>query len=204
MCRGLSAAAEREAALEVVLGMPQRERELFALEDEAGVVRQLADEVVRAEKPVWLTVTTQRPDEAAAVLEQAGLDLFAERKLLMSISLRDHPTPATSPEYRLELGGEGALEYARVLDSRGDLAARGMMAVVGGDAVMHDIHTDPAHRRRGLGSVVMGMLSRRALQRGAGTGLLMATTDGAYLYGKLGWSTEATMLTATTPARVAA
>ncbi len=186
------------------MGLPQRERELFALEDDAGVVRQLADEVVRAEKPVWLTVTTHQPDEAAAVLEQAGLDLFAERKLLMSISLADHPSAAASPEYRLELSGKGALEYARVLDSRGEVAARGMMAIVGDDAVMHDIHTDPGHRRRGLGSVVMGMLSRRALQRGARTGLLMATTDGAYLYGKLGWSTEATMLTATTPVRIAA
>jgi GNAT superfamily N-acetyltransferase len=188
----------------VVLGLPQRERELFALEDDTAVVRRLADEVAGAREQVWLTVTTHQPDEAAAVLEHAGLDLFAERMLLMSISLQDHPTPVASPEYRLELSGDGALEYARVLDARGDLAARGMMAVAGDDAVMHDIHTDPAHRRRGLGSVVMGMLSRQALQRGARTGLLMATTDGAYLYGKLGWSTVATMLTATTPARIAA
>lgn len=42
----------------------------------------------------------------------------------------------------------------------------------------------------------MSMLSRRATDRGAATGLLMATTDGGYLYTNLGWSTEATMITA--------
>jgi GNAT superfamily N-acetyltransferase len=73
--------------------------------------------------------------------------------------------------------------------------ARGLAAIVGSDAVMHDIQTDPAHRRRGLGSVVMGALSRRALERGARTGLLMATTDGFQLYRKLGWLPEATMVT---------
>jgi ribosomal protein S18 acetylase RimI-like enzyme len=78
----------------------------------------------------------------------------------------------------------------------GQEAARGMMAVVGTDAVMHDIHTDPAYRRQGLGSVVMGALAHRAIERGATTGLLMATTEGAALYRNLGWVPQATMLTA--------
>jgi GNAT superfamily N-acetyltransferase len=71
-----------------------------------------------------------------------------------------------------------------------------MAAIVGADAIMHDIRTDPAHRRRGLGSVVMASLSSRARRRGAATGLLMATPEGGYLYTKSSWLTEATMLTA--------
>ncbi|HET6987799.1 MAG TPA: GNAT family N-acetyltransferase, partial [Kribbella sp.] len=89
---------------------------------------------------------------------------------------------------------DGPLEYVR-MTTDGAVAARGMMAVVGDDAVMHDIQTDPAHRRRGLGSVVMGALSQRAVERGARTGLLMATTDGFHLYRKLGWLPEATIVT---------
>lgn len=81
------------------------------------------------------------------------------------------------------------------------VAARGMAAVVGSDAVMHDIQTDPAHRRRGLGSVVMGALGRRASERGARTGLLMATTDGFHLYRQLGWLPEATMVTGSRTSR---
>jgi GNAT superfamily N-acetyltransferase len=97
---------------------------------------------------------------------------------------------------------EGPLEYVRILASDGMIAARGMAAIVGNDAVMHDIQTDPAHRRRGLASVVMGILSQRAIERGACSGLLMATVEGVHLYRTLGWLPEATMVTATggTPA----
>lgn len=192
-CRGLTAPAERGVALEVVLGLPGREREVFALDDDAAVVRKLAREVTKA---AWLTVTTHQPGEVAELLEDAGLDVFAEQKLLMSIALRDHPDAVAGPEYGVEVRSAGPLEYVRVVDREDKLAARGMMAIVGSDAVMHDIHTEPDHRRRGLGSVVMAALSKRAIQRQARTGLLMATTEGAHLYRKLGWSSEATMLTA--------
>ncbi|QNE23121.1 GNAT family N-acetyltransferase [Kribbella qitaiheensis] len=89
----------------------------------------------------------------------------------------------------------GVVELVRVVDEAGGVAARGMVGVVGMDAVMHDIHTEPAHRRRGLGSVVMAALSRRAVERGATTGLLMATYDGVQLYRRLEWLPRATMLT---------
>ena len=198
LCRGLPVATTRTAsdALEVVLGLPGREWELFLVDGGDEVVRVLAEEVLGS--PGWLTVTTQRADEVAALLEHAGLEVFAERKLLMSIDLRNQATPAAPPaEYRHEMSGDGAVRSAQLLDAQGNVAARGMVAVVGTDAVMHDIHTDPGHRRRGLGSLVMGMLGRHAIQRGATTGLLMATVDGAHLYRRLGWSPEATMVTAT-------
>ncbi len=61
------------------------------------------------------------------------------------------------------------------------------MAVVGEDAVAHRIETAEAHRRRGLGSVVMGTLIREAVKDGATTGLLFSSTEGVHLYGRLGW-----------------
>ncbi len=196
LCRGLAAAEERDGVLDVKLGLPGRDHELFTLTDRIELVSALAVEVARATEPTWLTVTTHRQDATAAVLESAGLRLFAEPSLLMSIDLAKHPAAATA-EYRLEGWSDGPLEYVRLIDAQGNVAARGMAAVVGRDAVMHDIHTDSGHRRRGLGSVVMAELSRRAAGRGAAVGLLMATTDGGHLYTKLGWSTEAPMLTAT-------
>ena len=144
---------------------------------------------------VWLTVTTQDGDGVARRLAASGLEPFAEQKMLMSIELRDHPLPATS-SYELEIRSEGPLELVRILAVDGTIAARGMASIVDNDAVMHDIQTDPAHRRRGLGSVVMGVLSRRAIERGAESGLLMATVEGVHLYRKLGWLPEATMVTA--------
>jgi GNAT superfamily N-acetyltransferase len=179
--------------LEVRLGLPGREWEVFLLGDDPAVIEWFAG---RAGVATWVTVTTHRENEVAAQLTRLGLGLFPEWKLLMSIGLRDHPDAAAASEYRVERTTSGALDYVRILAAEGTVAARGMAAVVGADAVMHDIHTEPAHRRRGLGSVVMAELARRAVARGATTGLLMATADGAQLYRRLGWSSEAAMLTA--------
>jgi GNAT superfamily N-acetyltransferase len=180
---------EYDGALAAVLGLPGRERELFALNDEPATVDRLAAAITG---DVWLTVTTQDGDDVARRLEAAGVQPFDERKTLMSIDLRADGQPAAT---QIELQTDGPLEYVRVLAADGSVAAHGMAAIVGRDAVMHDIQTDPAHRRRGLGSVVMGELGRRAVERGAHTGLLMATTDGFHLYRKLGWLPEATMVT---------
>jgi ribosomal protein S18 acetylase RimI-like enzyme len=192
LCRGLPPALVRRTALDVTLGLPHRDRELFALPGMTPA--PLIDEVLHAPHPTWLTITTLQADEAATELQSAGLQLFDERKLLMTIDLREHPVSTT--QYEVRSTTDGLLERVRMATADGQEAARGMMAVVGTDAVMHDIHTDPAYRRQGLGSVVMGALAHRAIERGATTGLLMATTEGAALYRNLGWVPQATMLTA--------
>jgi GNAT superfamily N-acetyltransferase len=196
LCRGLAAPLDQPAALEVRLGLPGRDREIFALTDDADTVDELAIRTAKSTKPTWLTVTTSQPAAKAAVLEQAGLRLLDEPCLLMTIDLAKHPEARAPQAYGLRTTSDGPLEYAEVIDAQGNVAARGMAAIVNEDAVLHDIHTDLQHRRKGLGSVVMAMLSRQAISRGAATGLLMATTDGGYLYTRLGWLTEATMITA--------
>jgi GNAT superfamily N-acetyltransferase len=193
LCRGLPPAIDRRTALDVTLGLPDRDRELFALPGTTPAA-PLIDEVLHATRPTWLTVTTHEPDQAAAELRSTGLHLFPEQKLLMTIDLRVHPTSTT--QYDVQTATEGSLERVRLAAAGDDEAARGMMAVAGDDAVMHDIHTNPAYRRQGLGSVVMSVLAERALERGATTGLLMATVEGAALYRRLGWVPQATMLTA--------
>ena len=191
LCRGLEPVIEYDDAYAAVLRLPGRERELFARSDDPETVDRLVRELTA---DTWLTVTTQDGNGIARRLAAAGARPFEEQKTLMSIDLREHPL-ATA-----EFESVGSLEYARVLID-GTVAAHGMVAIVGDDAVMHDIQTEPAYRRRGLGSIVMGALSRRALERGASTGLLMATTDGFHLYRKLGWLPEATMVTASGDAR---
>jgi predicted GNAT family acetyltransferase len=62
--------------------------------------------------------------------------------------------------------------------------------VRGRAAVIDVVETDPAHRRRGLGSVVMAELSRAAADRGAVRAVLVATEAGRALYEKLGWRVE--------------
>ena len=94
----------------------------------------------------------------------------------------------------VELTADGDRAFARFLD--GDVvAAEGQVGVVGRDAVFDRIGADAAYRRRGLGTVVMGALTRWAMAQGCRRGILAASRDGQELYGRLGWSAAGAMLT---------
>ncbi|MFF7633735.1 GNAT family N-acetyltransferase [Kitasatospora sp. NPDC008050] len=75
----------------------------------------------------------------------------------------------------------------------GHFAARGQLAVAGGVGVPDQIETAPAHRRRGLGGVVMRTLQNAAHQAGAETGVLVASSAGRALYTTLGWTARSPM-----------
>lgn len=196
-CRNLPAATEIPGGLRVVLGLPGRHAEIFALDDRAVPV--LAERVAGALEPTWLTVPTTRPEEVHTALENADLEPLPDDERLMTIELGRHPAhPVPNPYWAktAEFRGVHRIEFT---GHDGAVAASGLVAVTGPDAVMHDVRTDPAHRRRGLASAVMSALAVTAAQRGARTGLLVATTEGEHLYTRLGWTPAATMLSATAP-----
>ncbi len=90
--------------------------------------------------------------------------------------------------YRLLLSVDGPVATARILADDGAPAAGGHAAEHGGAFVFDRIATAPAHRRRGLASVVMAALwsTRRCA---AAHGVLVATPQGRALYEALGWTT---------------
>lgn len=108
---------------------------------------------------------------------------------LMQTRLTDL-APAIPAGYRPQFEhSNGAVTTLTLHDAASEaLAARGKLALWGGHAVIDQVVTEEAHRRRGLGSVVMGLLCRQARQQGAHTGVLVATNDGRALYGQLGWT----------------
>ena len=79
------------------------------------------------------------------------------------------------------------------LDDGERLAAEGTVGVLGVDAMFDAVETSPGHRRRGLGRHVMSALTTWAVDRGATTGLLAASADGAGLYEALGWEARLEM-----------
>jgi GNAT superfamily N-acetyltransferase len=106
---------------------------------------------------------------------------------LMSTELDTLP-PITPPDrYTVELHSAGDVHDVVVRTDGGEYAAKGRVAVRGPAAVIDMVETDPAHRRRGLGSLVMSELSRVASDRRA---VLVATEAGRALYEKLGWTVE--------------
>jgi GNAT superfamily N-acetyltransferase len=78
----------------------------------------------------------------------------------------------------------------------GAVVSSGRMAVIGEDAVADRIETDPAHRRRGLGSAVMAAMVQAAASKGGRRGILIASTDGLRLYRGLGWKVVADIVSA--------
>ncbi|MER5479329.1 GNAT family N-acetyltransferase [Streptomyces sp. NPDC002734] len=116
---------------------------------------------------------------------------FGDDGFLMSAPL--HATSPHEPDgYQVRTWARAGVTRILVLTRDGDLAARGQVAVPGPgrSAVIDQVETFPAHRRRGLGSLVMRLLGNAAVTAGASTAVLAATTEGRALYEALGWRTR--------------
>jgi len=98
--------------------------------------------------------------------------------------------------YRVRREQESGGSSVQIFAADGELAASGRVFFVASDAIYDRIETHPAHRRRGLGQVVMRELGCLALDHGACRGLLVATPDGRALYNRLGWRLHALYTTA--------
>jgi GNAT superfamily N-acetyltransferase len=119
---------------------------------------------------------------------------------LMAVDLVAVPPPAAPPAgYVQQFRAEGAVLVVEIHDANGELAASGRAALTRRFAVFDKIITDPAHQRRGLGRVVMGVLGEQARALGADQGVLVATPEGRALYEVLGWRFEGRMETVVIP-----
>ncbi|MFJ7775979.1 GNAT family N-acetyltransferase [Streptomyces yangpuensis] len=105
---------------------------------------------------------------------------------LMAVDLR--PAAVRAPDgYSAVTETADGVVCVRVLAADGRIAAQGQAGLTGGACVFDQIVTDGAHRRRGLGTVVVGALTNAAVENGAATGTLGATVQGRALYETLGW-----------------
>ncbi|MDQ0791764.1 GNAT family N-acetyltransferase [Streptomyces sp. B1I3] len=204
VARGLPEAEPLEPAgdgLRSTCDQPGREVEVFALraDDEPESVARLAATVAAARRTTWLTVPTLRPTTVEAVVGAAGLDLLHRSEWFMTTDLTEHPQHEPAAPYQCEVRTEGPVTIVSLHAPSGEVAARGSIAVVGGDAIADRIETDPAHRRRGLGRAVMSALAEAAVSQGARTGLLIASEEGQRLYSSLGWQHRADVLIARRP-----
>lgn len=185
----------RDGYLVVHVNRPRRRYEWIATDDaETGVMARI---VAATGEPNWLSVPTHEPEKVIAEIEAAGLVVARPDETFMRRALHDHPRFDAPDGYSVEVT-DGPVIEATVLAHDGERAASGLMAVVGEDAVAHRIETAEDHRRRGLGSVVMGALAREAVAAGARTGLLFSSTDGVHLYRRLGWERISDLVVART------
>ena len=198
VARGLNGVEDLGDGLRLRCLQPGRDVEYVALVDTA--VPGLAARVLGEREVTWLTVPTTSPAQVAEALAAAGLVLLKRAEQLMTIALADHPSSKPADPYTLEVVRVGAAITATVRESAtGEAAARGTIGLSGTDGIADRIETLPAHRRRGLASVVMGALAEAARAEGATHGILIASEDGQHLYRRLGWHPVADVLIAAAP-----
>ena len=104
---------------------------------------------------------------------------------LMTVELREEKAePPTGHTLRFI---DGDVTTAVVETADGTRAAHARLALAGEFAIIDRVATEPEHRRRGLGRLVVGALTSRAREAGAGTGVLVASDVGRDLYTAMGW-----------------
>ncbi|MFF3320687.1 GNAT family N-acetyltransferase [Streptomyces sp. NPDC002889] len=162
-------------------------RHVLTADDEA-TVRKVAAEV--AAPSVWLKVFA----DPGAVRSWVGPTWAVDEPgWLMSARLRRTPT-AVPDGYTLTTWTRGGVTRALVVAADGSFAARGQIAPTGPTAVVDQVETSAAHRRKGLGSLVMRTLHNTAVDQGATIGVLGGTPDGRALYESLGWQVQAPLV----------
>lgn len=183
--RRLPPAAHVEGGLAISIGEMDRDVEYLALSIDASQHARLAD-LVAASVDAWLTVPTTDREATEKLLRSRGLEVIAP-EWLMRIDLTRHRTATAPAGYSIDVRFEGDVIIGEAATSVGVRAAEARMALAGQDAVADEVATDVGHRRRGLATSLMSALTERATQRGARTGLLIASGEGLRLFEKLDW-----------------
>jgi ribosomal protein S18 acetylase RimI-like enzyme len=149
---------------------------------DTNLIEALAQQAT--EPGTWIKVTGSATDlrsalPAAWTMDSAGYLMSAP----LTVCADARPTP-----YEIQITTKGEVVVATVVDMAGATAASGRLAPAGNCAVIDQVETAPAHRRRGLGTTIMRALSNHAARAGLDTGILVATADGRGLYHALGWT----------------
>lgn len=169
--------------------------EYFALEPSPDEFAALASSARHSPARLFTIVTT-RANEIYGAATVYGLQVRSTDEVLMVADMSGQDVEApTLPwdDFAAETSHADNVGSVTV-SSEGNPIARGRVAVVNGFAVYDRIVTEPAFRRRGLGSYVMRALTSVALEDDADAGLLIASADGQELYRYLGWESLASVV----------
>lgn len=183
--RGAAQPVAVPGGFRIEVGLPDHVRRFVLPVIDREVIRDLVNQI---DIPgTWLKVFA--PKEEVLPLLTPDWEI-GEPGFLMTTRLRH--THVNLPDgYSVRTSTLAGVIIAQVLTADGQVAARGQMGVAGPDAIADQIVTEADHRRRGLGSVVMGTLGNEAMAQGAGRGILGASPEGRALYESIGWTMRA-------------
>lgn len=183
--RGTAAPVVTQWGLRIEVGAANQLRRHVLLDPSEPGVREL---VAGIDEPLTWIKSHVEPSELAPWLPAGWTEDIPG--WLMAIDVA--PAAVALPDgYTLSSESKEGVTYIRIHTFDGELAARGQYGYVGDHGTVDQIETEPAHRRRGLGSVVMNALANAADELGASTSVLGATVEGRALYEAMGWKVHA-------------
>ncbi|MGW3108982.1 GNAT family N-acetyltransferase [Streptomyces sp. NPDC001100] len=190
LSRGAAEPAPSAWGFTIDVGLPQHVMRHVLTDADEPTVRKITE---AAAPNVWLKAFV--PPETLTPWLASGWSVSGGPSFLMSAPLR--ASHAEVPDgYRLRTWSRAGVTRALVRAADGAFAARAQVAVTGSTAVVDQVETDPAHRRRGLGRLVMAALADVAAGQGPAVGVLGATADGRALYERIGWRVLAPLTSA--------
>jgi len=193
LARGLPLPRACGGGLVVEVGWPtQVRRHVFV---DAGPALQACAAGIHAPF-VFLKATVAPPQLRRALPAQWQLE--APRYLMVGPAAHTLAVPLPAG-YALQACPKHGASVLCLFDAMGQTAARGRVLLHRGTAIFDRIETEPAHRRRGLATHLMGALEAVAAQAGVSDRLLVATEAGRALYLRLGWQEVAPYATAVLP-----
>lgn len=176
--------------LRVDVGLPGHVARHIVPVPTPAIIRRLTSAIT--EPGTWLKLCA--PAELIAPWLPPGWAIDPPEYLMTATLTREEA--AAPPGYNLAVTTRSGVTVARLLTDAGEIAARGQLATAGRAAVVDHVETAEAHRRRGLGGIVIKTLAATAVARGATTGVLVATPEGRKLYESLGWRLRSPMTAA--------
>lgn len=179
----------------VDVGLPQQNARYVLPEFRPEVVTDLAS---RIHTPWTFIKVCAEPRTVAEVLPPTWT--VQAPVFMMTAALADNEgsrgEQVPPKGYAVRVFDEGPIIRAQLKDAAGDLAASGQCALFGESCIFDQILTHESHRRRGLGSAIMTLLSGEAVTRGKRQGVLVATADGLALYSAMGWTVHSPVTSA--------
>jgi GNAT superfamily N-acetyltransferase len=180
---------------QVDVGLPQEKARYVLPEFRPEVVTDLASSI---QTPWTFIKVCAEPRTVAKVLPQTWT--VQAPMFMMTAALADNERspggPVLPDGYTALVFKEERVIRAQVRDAAGELAASGQCALDGEASTFDQIITLESHRRRGLGSAIMKLLTREAVALGNKQGVLVATADGLALYGAIGWTVHSPLTSA--------
>lgn len=186
LSRGTPAPVGTGYGLHIEVGLPrERSRHILPLV-RMDALRELAGTIGTP----WTFIKACAHSEVVRSCLPAGWTVQAPNFMMTRSIVSGVVPPACPSGYRASISGPLMKLLAVEIRCGEEIAARGRVALHGRFGVFDQIVTEEAHRRRGLGSLVMSLLSREAARLGAEEGVLVATEDGRKLYTALGWDLQ--------------